>query len=152
MNSIHGRRLPVVLALVALLAAPSAALAGEFFERDGAAIGGYDPVAYFAENKPVKGSAAYTYRYRDSVFRFASAANRDTFAADPERYAPQYGGFCAYGVAHGYKVKIEPEAFTLVDGKLYLNYDLRVQADWRRDIPGYIRKADRKWLELAGKR
>lgn len=151
MNFIHSRRPLAIFALVALLAAPFAAPAGEFFERDGAAIAGYDPVAYFVESRAVKGSAAHTYRYRNSVFRFASAANRDAFAADPERYAPRYGGFCAYGVAHGYKVKIEPEAFTIVDGRLYLNYDLKVQDDWRKDIPGFIRKADARWPELARK-
>jgi YHS domain-containing protein len=152
MNFIHSKRFPVIFALVALLATPLAVLAGEFFERDGAAIAGYDPVAYFTENRAVKGSAAHTYRYKDSVFRFASAANRDAFAADPERYAPRYGGFCAYGVAHGYKVKIEPEGFTIVNGRLYLNYDLKVQDDWRKDVPGFIRKADERWPALARKR
>lgn len=127
------------------------AFAGAFYEKDGAAITGYDPVAYFKEDKPVKGSAAYTASHMGSIFRFASAANRDAFTADPDRYAPQYGGFCAYAVAKGYKAKIEPDAYTLVDGKLYLNYDQRVRAQWRKDIPGYIRQGDKNWPEVSKK-
>ena len=126
-------------------------IAGPYFERGGAAIDGYDPVAYFRENKPVKGSSAFTATHDGSTFRFASAANRDAFVADPGRYAPQYGGFCAYAVANGYKAKIEPDAFTIVDGKLYLNYDQSIQRRWRRDIPGYIQKGDRNWPEVSKK-
>jgi YHS domain-containing protein len=127
----------------------AAAFAGTYFEKGGAAIDGYDPVAYFKQHKPVKGSADYTTTHGGSTFHFASAANRDAFVADPARYAPQYGGFCAYAVANGYKAKIEPDAFTLVNGKLYLNYDQSIQRRWRRDIPGYIRKGDRNWPEVA---
>jgi hypothetical protein len=97
------------------------------------AIRGYDPVAYFAEGRPVKG------------LRFASAQNRERFAADPQKYAPQYGGYCAYGVANNYAVSVDPAAWRIVDGKLYLNYSKGVQADWNRDIPGYIGKADANW-------
>lgn len=129
----------------------AAAFAGAYFEKGGTAIGGYDPVAYFKQNKPVKGSTAYTATHEGSTFHFASAANRDAFAADPARYAPQYGGFCAYAVANGYKAKIEPDAFTIVNDKLYLNYDQSVQRRWRRDIPGYIAKGDRNWPELSKK-
>lgn len=129
----------------------AAAFGGAYFEKGGAAIEGYDPVAYFKENKPVKGSTAYTATYEGSTFRFASAANRDAFVAASDKYAPQYGGFCAYAVASGYKAKIEPDAFTIVNGKLYLNYDQSIQRRWRRDIPGYIRKGDRNWPEVSKK-
>jgi YHS domain-containing protein len=129
----------------------AAAFAGAYFEKGGAAIEGYDPVAYFTQNKPVKGSTTYSATHQGSTFHFASAANRDAFAAAPEKYAPQYGGFCAYAVASGYKAKIEPDAFTIVDGKLYLNYDQSIQRRWRRDIPGYIRKGDRNWPEVSKK-
>ena len=139
----------MLAAVICVLSA--AAFAGAYFERGGAAIDGYDPVAYFKENKPVKGSAAFTATHEGSVFRFASAANRDAFVADPGKYAPQYGGFCAYAVASGYKAKIEPDAFTIVEGKLYLNYDQSIQRRWRRDIPGYIRKGDRNWPEVSKK-
>ena len=139
----------MLAAVICVLSA--AAFAGAYFERGGAAIDGYDPVAYFKENKPVKGSAAFTATHEGSVFRFASVANRDAFVADPGKYAPQYGGFCAYAVASGYKAKIEPDAFTIVEGKLYLNYDQSIQRRWRRDIPGYIRKGDRNWPEVSKK-
>ena len=139
------------VAVGAMFGLSAAAFAGAYFERGGAAIDGYDPVAYFKENKPVKGSEAFTATHEGSTFRFASAANRDAFVADPGKYAPQYGGFCAYAVADGYKAKIEPDAFTIVEGRLYLNYDQSIQRRWRRDIPGYIRKGDRNWPEVSMK-
>ena len=127
------------------------AWAGAYFENGGVAIRGYDPVAYFKQDKPVKGSSAYTATHEGSTFHFASAANRDAFAADPGKYAPQYGGFCAYAVANGYKAKTEPDAFTIVNGKLYLNYDQSIQRRWRRDVPGYIKKGDHNWPEVSKK-
>ena len=129
--------------------ASTPALGGTFFEKDGAAIKGYDPVAYFTQNKPVPGSPAYQTTYGGSNFRFASQANRDTFIADPERYAPQYGGYCAFGTAAGYKAAVDPAAFTIVDGKLYLNYNADVQKQWARDIPGFISKADKNWPQVT---
>ena len=127
------------------LALPTAALCGEFFEKDGLAIRGYDPVAYFTAGKAAKGSPDYSTSYKGSVFRFESAANREAFKADPVRYAPQYGGFCAFGLAGGYKAAIDPNAFKVVEGKLYLNYNAKVQSQWNADIPGYVRKADANW-------
>ena len=115
------------------------------------AIRGYDPVAYFTQSRPVKGSREFTHPWKGATWRFASAENRDRFAAAPEKYAPQYGGYCAYGVASGYAVKIEPEAWSVVDGKLYLNYDRSVQKSWQADVPGYIRKADANWPGVLAK-
>ena len=129
-----------------ILAVPS--FAGEFFEKDGAALRGYDPVAYFTEHRPVEGSTEFTAEYQGSTFRFANKANRDAFAAAPARYAPQYGGYCAFGTAHGHKAAIDPAVFSVVDGKLYLNYDRDVQKQWSGDIPGYITKADANWPEV----
>lgn len=136
-----------VSAFLAALLLAGAALAqkAEVFSDGGAAIRGYDPVAYFTEGKPVKGKPELTHQWKGATWRFASAANRERFAAAPEKYAPQYGGYCAYGVASGYAVKTEPDAWSVVDGKLYLNYDRNVQASWVKDIPGYIRKADANW-------
>lgn len=147
-----GRRIAEsFIAVAAALAFNACAVAGEFFEPGGLAIRGTDPVAYFKENRPVKGSEAFTATYKGSVFRFASAANRDAFAAAPERYAPQYGGFCAYAAAQGYKASIDPDAFTIVEGKLYLNYNKATEALWRKDIPGYIRKGDANWPAVSKK-
>jgi YHS domain-containing protein len=123
--------------------------AGDFFEQDGVAIKGYDPVAYFTDKKPAKGSPSYKAEFRGSTFQFASAANRDVFAAAPAKYAPQYNGYCAFGVAGGYKAAIDPAAFTVVDDKLYLNYNRGVQSQWRADVPGFIAKADRNWPKVA---
>jgi YHS domain-containing protein len=140
-----------LIAMAAALAFNACAVAGEFFESGGVAIRGTDPVAYFKENRAVKGSASFTTTYKGSVFRFASAANRDAFLAAPERYAPRYGGFCAYAVAMGYKASIDPDAFTIVDGRLYLNYDKPTEARWRKDIPGYVRKGDAGWPAVSKK-
>lgn len=137
-------------ALALALAIHSAAsLAGEFFEWNGAAIRGFDPVAYFTEGKPVRGSPDYQATYKGSTFHFRSQANRDAFAAAPTRYAPQYGGFCAFGTAGGYKAATEPSAFTIVGDKLYLNYNEDVRKRWSGDIPGYVTRADRKWPDVS---
>ncbi len=138
----------LALTILFCLLAIFPALAGEYFERDGVAIGGYDPVAYFTEMKPVKGSSSFHAEYLGSKFHFASAAHRETFAANPAKYAPQYGGFCAYGMAKGYKASIDPAAFTVVGDKLFLNYNGTVRALWVLDIPGYVRKADQNWPEV----
>ena len=128
-----------------LIAGAAAAQKAPVFTAEGAAIRGYDPVAYFTEGRPVKGKAELTHQWNGATWRFASAANRDRFAQAPEKYAPQYGGYCAYGVSSGYAVKTEPDAWSVVDGKLYLNYDRGVQSSWLKDPPGYIRKADANW-------
>jgi YHS domain-containing protein len=111
----------------------------------GVAINGYDPVAYFTERKPVAGKADITWSWKGATWRFATAQNRDAFKASPEKYAPQYGGYCAYAVAKGSTAKTEPEAWSIVADKLYLNYSKGVQRTWEKDIPGYIRAADRNW-------
>lgn len=145
----HGRILFFIFAL--LLAGASMAQKAPVYSDASGAIRGYDPVAYFTLGRPVKGSPAFTYRWNGAEWRFASAENRDRFAAAPQKYAPQYGGYCAYGVANGYAVKIEPDAWSVVDGKLYLNYDRSVQAKWKKDVPGYIGKADANWPQVLAK-
>ena len=142
------RGLCKVLAL-AIAISPLSGFAGEFYEKDGAAIRGYDPVAYFSDGKPVKGLAQHKAQYKGSTFHFASKANHDAFAANPAKYAPQYGGYCAFGVSGGYKAAIDPAAFTIVDGKLYLNYNRDVQKKWGADIRGYVAKADKNWPSVS---
>jgi hypothetical protein len=117
----------------------------------GLAIKGYDPVAYFEDGKPEKGNLAYEFQWKGAMWRFSSAAHRDAFAKEPDRYAPQYGGFCAYGVSEGHTAPIDPEAWTIIDGKLYLNYDKQVREDWKKDTKGRIQKADQNWPKLAGR-
>ncbi len=137
-----------VAGLLLASAAIGSVHAGDFFERDGVAIDGFDPVAYFTENKAIKGDAQWETAYKDSVFHFSSAKNRDLFAASPQSYAPQFDGFCAYGVAQGAKVKIEGDLFAIVDNKLYLNYDESVQASWNKDRAGFIEQANENWPSL----
>ena len=118
------------------------------FTTEAGAIRGYDPVAYHVEGKPVLGKPDIVLVWQDAEWHFANAVNRDTFAANPEKYAPRYGGFCAFGTSRGYKVSTQPEAFSIVDGALYLNYNVDVQKTWDKDRPGYIKKADANWATL----
>jgi YHS domain-containing protein len=118
-------------------------------DASGLALQGYDPVAYFTDGRPVKGKAEFAARHEGATYRFASAANRDAFVAAPAKYAPQYGGYCAFGMASGYQAPIEPDAWTIVDGKLYLNYNRSVRSRWSSDVPGYIRKADGHWPKFS---
>jgi YHS domain-containing protein len=145
MNRIAVRSLSSLFAL--LLA--SQVWAGEFFEVDGLALRGYDPVAYVEAERPTAGDPAHAFTYRGSKFLFASAANREKFAANPEKYAPQYGGFCALGTANGYKVATEPDAFKVEGGKLYFNYNRKVLELWSKDMPGYISKANENWPAVS---
>ena len=114
----------------------------------GLAIDGYDTVAYFTEGRPVEGDRAYESEWKDATWRFASAANKALFDADPEKYAPQYGGYCAFAVANDTTASIEPDLWDIVDGKLYLNYSDSVQKKWRADIPGMIAAANQNWPEI----
>ena len=112
------------------------------------AIKGYDPVAYFVQGEPVKGKGAHSYEWMGATWYFAGAENMELFAAEPEKYAPQYGGYCAYAVSQGYTAKIDPDAWKIVDDKLYLNFSLKVQKIWEKDIPGYIAAADVNWPQI----
>jgi hypothetical protein len=117
----------------------------------GLAIDGYDPVAYFTDNRPVKGSSDFTFEFEGAKYRFASAANRDTFVKDPSKFAPQYGAFCAYAVSRGYTADTDPFAWKIVDGRLYLNYNAGAQKKWEEDVAGNIRKGDANWPALSRK-
>ncbi len=118
------------------------------FSSGEGAIRGYDPVAYFVQGEPVKGEASFHVRYQDASWYFSSEKNRDLFSQNPEKYAPQYGGYCAWAVSQGYTASIDPSAWTLHEGKLYLNYSKGVREDWLEDVPGNIRKADNNWPKV----
>lgn len=111
-------------------------------------LAGHDAVAYFTDNKAVPGSAEYTVAYDGAIYRFSSARNRDSFRANPARYAPVYGGYCAFGTSIGKKFQVDGKAFEVVDGKLYVNKNLQVYETWRKDIPGNIAKADGHWPNI----
>jgi YHS domain-containing protein len=112
------------------------------------AIRGYDPVAYFTAGKPVKGKEAYKYTWKGAVWQFSSPANLAKFRANPTAFAPQYGGYCAKAVSEGSIASTVPEAWKIVDGKLYLNYSQDVQKQWSQDIPGNIKKANARWPQI----
>ena len=114
----------------------------------GLAIKGYDPVAYFDQGGPRVGLAKFTLQHAGVRWRFSSAANKAKFEQNPARYMPAYGGYCAYGVAQGYLVKIEPDAWAVRGGKLYLNYSRNVQRTWSKSPDAYIRKANVRWPKL----
>ncbi len=144
------RRLFAALAAGCLLA--PAAFAGEMMnaEPGGLAVKGYDVVAYFTEDAAVKGSAEIEHIWRDVRWRFASEEHRALFASDPETYAPRYGGFCAGGVALGRTSPIDPEAFVIVDGKLYLNFDKPTADEIRAAPETILPKAEENWARMNG--
>ncbi len=111
----------------------------------GLALQGYDPVAYFTEGEATPGSYKITSVYNETTYRFSSEAHKATFEANPEAYLPQYGGYCAFAVAHGATAKTDADAWTIHDGKLYLNFNKSVRAKWRKDIPGFVERADANW-------
>lgn len=118
----------------------------------GAAIKGYDPVAYFTTGKPTRGNPAHAVSYNGATWLFASAENKALFEGAPHTYAPAYGGYCAYGVAQGYLVKIEPDAWSIRDGRLYLNYDASVRKQWEKSSGVFIGTAEKKWPALIARK
>ena len=118
---------------------------------NGVAVKGYDVVAYATDGAATKGRAEFEYRWQGGIWRFANAANRDRFAADPARFAPQFGGYCSWAVSRGYTADIDPDAWKIVDGKLYLNYSRRVQRMWEQDVPGNIAKGAANWPGVLAK-
>ena len=143
------KSLALATALVALPMAAPAAFADKAPVHTGLfnnnAAGGYDVVSYFDGTAPVKGERAFSTSHNGADFRFSSQANLDTFLADPDAYAPQYGGYCAWAVSQGYTAPGDPKTYKIVDGKLYLNYNAKVQADWEQDIDGFITAANANW-------
>jgi hypothetical protein len=133
------------------VAGQGGATGGPFNATRGVALNGYDVVAYFEEGKPVRGSDAFTFVWQGVTWRFATAARRDAFARNSAAYAPQFGGFCAYGVSRGYAVDVDPEAWAIEGGKLYLNYSKSVQRTWNQDRAGYIAKATAQWPAVAAR-
>lgn len=142
------------LALAVAVASSSMAFAANIdmnADANDVAIKGYDTVSYFTNGKPSKGSNKYTATYKGAIYQFASAKNRDLFRSAPERYAPQFGGYCAMGVALEQKLDVDPMAYKIVDGKLYLNLNAAVQKKWLSDVPGYIDTAEDNWIDVRTK-
>ena len=144
------RRLLLATAIASLVS-PVAAEESPVFAVATLAIQGYDPVAYFSEGEPVEGSEAHQLMWMGATWRFSSAANREAFERNPKRYAPQYGGYCAYAASQGYIAPTDPTAFSVVGGKLYLNYSQPVRRIWKKDIAGFVSAADANWPALLKK-
>ncbi len=147
------RRLPVIAAFLAvgLIAATPPAAAKDPVSTgtfSSLAISGWGPVAYFTQGAPVKGSGSLEYKWNGATWRFSTPENLASFKTDPEAYAPQYGGYCAWAVSQGYTASSDPAAWRIVDGKLYLNYGTSVQRTWVEDIPGNIARANANWPKV----
>lgn len=115
------------------------------FATEAGAIQGYDAVAYFTQADAIKGSTDISFQHLGQTWYFASEEHRELFMADPEKYQPQFGGYCAYGMSRGYKAQTDPQAWSIVDGKLYLNYNLEVRDIWNQDRAAYLEKAIQNW-------
>ncbi|MFC7291244.1 YHS domain-containing (seleno)protein [Hirschia litorea] len=146
--------LPVFfLALASVATAPAYADKAPIYTKsfNNLGAGGYDVVSYFKDGSPVKGDKAYSAEYMGADFIFASQANLEAFKANPEEYVPQYGGYCAWAMADGKFFKGDPKQWTVLDGKLYLNYSDKIQAKWKADPEGFIQSADAKWPDILNR-
>jgi YHS domain-containing protein len=139
------------LPVFVLLAGAAQAQASEVFATDDGAIRGYDPVAYFTESKPVKGKPEYKLEWKGKTWYFSSEKNLVVFKASPESFAPQYGGYCAWGMSRGYKATTDATAWTIINGKLYLNYSRGVQEEWSKQPQYYIQLGDKNWPNVKSK-
>ncbi len=143
----------IFLALVMFSAISSFAAAKQLLnlDRNGVAIQGYDPVAFFTDSRPVKGDSQFQSDYNGAKYYFASADHKAAFDKEPAKYEPQFGGYCAYGVSHGSRAPIKIEAWQIVNGRLLMQYDLGVKDDFNKDQQGTLKKADQNWPGLVDK-
>jgi len=142
----------VIFFLAASAYSLQASAAGTIYNEDGLAIGGYDPVAYFKLGRAVWGRSDITAKWNNVTWQFDNKAHRDAFTANPEKYAPQYGGFCAYAAAKGSLAPTDANSWAIIDGKLYLNYSPSVQNRWKQNPHSYIDRANRKWPNIETRR
>jgi YHS domain-containing protein len=139
------KQIVICLILVLLMACGRSNQHSEIFAPGGKAIKGYDAVAFFVAGKPVAGNDSWSYSWKGAEWLFSSKENLESFSSDPEKYAPQYGGYCAYGTANGHKAPTETDTWTIVDNKLYFNYSSKVKEMWLKDQKALIEKADKNW-------
>ena len=135
------------LVLIFLLVSCSGKEISEVYVEDGIAINGYDPVAYFTESKPIPGSDEFTFQWNSATWKFSTHENMEAFKAQPEKFSPVFGGYCAYGMSNGegYKATTVPQAWTILDDKLYLNYNLKVKDKWLENQQERINEAWGNW-------
>ncbi|HEY5894224.1 MAG TPA: YHS domain-containing (seleno)protein [Chthoniobacterales bacterium] len=144
----------IFLALLAFVAFSAVASAKTHLnvDRHGVGIKGYDPVAYFTDSKAVKGSPQFQSSFNGATYQFTSADHKATFEANPSKFEPQFGGFCAWAVSQGYTASIDPNAFQIVNGRLLLQYSLNVRKDFSKDAQGNLKKADANWPGIVEKK
>jgi YHS domain-containing protein len=142
------KSIPFILILAGFLFSLEAESNDTIFNTQDVAIHGFDPVAYFTQQQPVPGSPEIIYAWMGSTWQFDSEANRDLFIRAPERYAPQYGGYCAYAMAKGSRAPTNAFAWSIIDDKLYLNFSTSVRSLWRPNAKSYIHSADRIWSRM----
>ncbi len=147
------KKIIFLAASITFLALTTSAQKAQVFITDGKAIRGYDPIAFFTEGKPLKGADSLVYRWNDANWYFVSQANMEKFKANPTAYAPQYGGYCAYGASdgEGHKAPTETDTWTIVNGKLYFNYNKKVKELWTKNQSELIKKADANWTVIKDK-
>jgi len=135
----------ITFLLILISVAGFAQTSGEIFATDEGAIRGYDAVAFFTENKPVKGAKDFSLEWKGATWYFGTKQNLELFKAHPEQYAPQYGGYCAFGMAEDHKAPIQTDTWTIIENKLYFNYNNDVKKEWSKDTKAFIEKADANW-------
>lgn len=145
------KKIILALSIILVTSVSLVAQKSSTFIQSGKAIRGHDPVAYFTESKPVKGNEKLVYNWNNANWYFSSQQNLDQFKADPEKFAPQYGGYCAYGLSNGYKAPTDADAWTIENGKLYLNYNTEVREMWNKEKKERIEKADKNWPQVKDK-
>ncbi len=150
-NIINMKKIMFFLTAVLVISVSVSAQKSEVFISNDAAISGYDAVAYFKESKPVKGKVELSYNWNNAIWYFSTKENLNDFKAAPEKFAPQYGGYCAYGTSQGHKAPTEPDAWTIVHNKLYFNYNKDVKAMWLKDTTNLIEKGDKNWPQIKDK-
>jgi YHS domain-containing protein len=145
------RKCAIILTLILLSVTAQAQKRLVNTDKQGLALKGHDPVAFFTQGRPVAGDYRYESNYNGTRYRFASAENKKLFDVDPARYVPQFGGFCAYGVSRGYAVDVELDAFQIVDGRLLMQYDKSVRDRFNQDTEGNLKRADANWPKVVEK-
>lgn len=145
------KKIMTIIAMLFLIISAAQAQKSEIFISSGKAIKGYDPVAFFKESKPVKGSDNISFQYKDATWLFSTVENLESFKKSPEKYAPQYGGYCAYGTADGHKAPTQTDTWTVVNGKLYFNYNTKVKENWDKQQAALIEKANTQWPLIKDK-
>lgn len=137
--------------ILSLVLTSFASYGQNYLNTNGIAAGGYDVVAYFKQHEAIKGNSQFTFSWQNVNWQFSNVANLEAFRKNPQQFAPQFGGYCAYGVSENHKSPTNPNAFTIIDSKLYLNYSPAVKEKWLKDTKGRIVKAEQNWPGLQSK-